>query len=87
MNTTRFGIASKPIRANHPSVIISIREVEVLNLIALEYTINMIAAKLFISHHTVISHRKNLMRKLDAKNTAGLIRKAFEYGLFIIDDR
>ena len=38
--------------------IISRREKEVLSLIADELTIQEIAKTLFISHHTVISHRK-----------------------------
>ena len=57
---------------------ISLREREVLHLIAFEYSSKEIAAQLFISIHTVISHRKNLLEKLSAKNTAGLIRRAFE---------
>ncbi len=61
---------------------VTTREYEVLNLVAHEKTIKEIAQSLFISPHTVISHRKNLMTKLDVKNTAGLIRRAFEVGLF-----
>lgn len=60
---------------------ISEREEEVLILIANEYSMNSIARVLYISHHTVISHRKNLKRKLSAKNSAGLIRRAFELGI------
>ena len=59
---------------------ISPREYEVLYLTAHEYTISMIADKLYISHHTVISHRKNLQIKLDVRNVAGLVRKGFELG-------
>lgn len=57
------------------------REKEILQLIVDEYTTDEIATKLFVSSTTVISHRKNLMRKLTAKNVAGLVRKAFEFGL------
>lgn len=57
------------------------REKEILQLIVDEYTTDEIAAKLFVSPTTVISHRKNLMRKLTVKNVAGLVRKAFEFGL------
>lgn len=63
---------------------ISMRETQVLNLIAHEYTNNQIADKLHISHHTAISHRKNLLEKLAVKNSAGMIRKAFELGLMTI---
>lgn len=57
------------------------REKEILQLIVEEFTTDEIAEKLFISNTTVISHRKSLLRKLDAKNTAGLVRKALEYKL------
>ena len=61
--------------------LISPREKEVLGLIAEEYTTKEIASRLYISYETANSHRKNLRIKLDARNAAGLIRKAFEKGL------
>ncbi len=61
--------------------LISKREQQILHLIAHENSSKMIANELFISEHTVISHRKNLMHKLKASNTAGLMRRAFESGL------
>jgi DNA-binding CsgD family transcriptional regulator len=60
---------------------ISQREQQVLELIAFEKTSKEIASDLYISDHTVLSHRKNLLEKLDVKNTAGLVRRAFELGL------
>lgn len=60
---------------------ISSREEQVLDLIAFEKTSREIADELFISSHTVISHRKNLMSKLSVSNTAGLVRRAFELGI------
>ncbi len=62
----------------NPPTSISKRERQILMLIAWELTINEIANKLFISPHTVISHRRHLMQKLKVKNTAGMIRRAFE---------
>lgn len=70
---------------NHPPKIsnpnISDREREVLYLVAHEKTSKEIADQLFISNHTAISHRRNLMEKLDVKNTAGLVRRGFEIGI------
>lgn len=57
------------------------REKEILQLIVDENTTDDIAGKLFISPTTVITHRKSLLRKLNAKNVAGLVKKAFEFGL------
>jgi DNA-binding NarL/FixJ family response regulator len=39
---------------------------------------------LYISYETANTHRKNLLLKMDVKNTAGLIRKAFEVGIMKI---
>lgn len=57
------------------------REKEILQLIMDEFTTDEIADKLFISSSTVISHRKSLLRKLNAKNTAGLVKAAYELNL------
>lgn len=57
------------------------REKEILNLIIQEFTTEEIATKIFISTKTVESHRSNLIQKLGVKNTAGLVRVAFEKGL------
>jgi len=49
---------------------LSSREKEVLTLIAYEHNSKEIAQELYISEHTVVSHRKNIMTKMDAKNTS-----------------
>ncbi|MCX6152944.1 MAG: response regulator transcription factor [Candidatus Kapabacteria bacterium] len=57
-------------------VVVSKREQEILNLVALGKTSGDIANELFISVRTVESHRYNLMQKLNVKNAAGLARYA-----------
>ena len=57
------------------------REKEILQLVTEEMTTEQIAQRLFISPTTVITHRKSLLRKLNAKNTAGLVRAAYELKL------
>ncbi|MEO8712497.1 MAG: response regulator transcription factor [Parafilimonas sp.] len=54
------------------------REKEILCLIAEGFTNPEIAEKLFISPSTVDSHRKNLLSKMNMKNTASLIKFAVE---------
>ena len=66
------------------SHLISPREHQVLHLIAYEHTAKEIASQLYISNHTAISHRKNLMEKLSVRNTAGLVRRAFELELLSV---
>ncbi len=54
-------------------VTISERELEILQLVAQGLTTKQIAEKVYLSFHTVMTHRKNMMRKLGINNTAGLI--------------
>ena len=61
--------------------IVSKRETEILKHMANGHTSIEIARSLFISEHTVISHRKNLMIKLGARNSAHLVMKGFQLGL------
>jgi DNA-binding NarL/FixJ family response regulator len=60
---------------------LSKREIDVIRLIAEEHTTQEIADKLFISQHTVETHRKNLLSKLNVRNTAGLVKYALQKGL------
>ena len=61
--------------------VVSRREKEVLQLIVDGLTNPQIAEKLFISLHTVDSHRKNLLTKFNVNNTASLIRIAVKFSL------
>ena len=61
--------------------LITRREKEILLLIADGMTNAEIAAKLFISNTTVETHRKNLLIKFEAKNTAALIKAAAQMQL------
>ena len=65
------------------NVNITQREKEVLDLISYEYTTIEIARKLYLSPHTIITHRRNLFVKLDVRNVAGLVRRGFEEGILI----
>ncbi len=60
---------------------LSKRELDVLPLIARGLSGNEIAKALFISPHTVESHRKSMMSKLNVNKTAELVKKAAELGL------
>ena len=68
--------AKKPSLGNQ--VYLTPREMEVLELIAKEYTTQEIAQRLFLSPKTIEGHRKSLLSKFHVKNTAGLIIKAIE---------
>lgn len=57
---------------------LSPREKEILGLIAEGFTNPQIAEKIFLSTFTVDSHRKNMLAKLNVKNTASLVKLAVE---------
>lgn len=62
-------------------VVLSERENEIIVLIAEGYTNGQIAEKLFLSSHTIGTHRKNIMSKLGVKNTAGIVMFAVKTNL------
>jgi DNA-binding NarL/FixJ family response regulator len=60
----------------HVRDIVSEREKEVIVLVAQGYSNNEIGDKMCLSPRTVESHRRNIMQKLDVKNTAEMISYA-----------
>lgn len=65
----------------HPAHTLSVRERQVLQLIAAGKTTKDIAALIDISPKTVESHRARLMQKLDIHEIAGLVRYAIRRGM------
>lgn len=57
-------------------ILLSERENEIIKLIAEGNTNVQIADLLFLSNHTINTHRKNIMAKLGVKNTAGIVMYA-----------
>jgi DNA-binding NarL/FixJ family response regulator len=70
-------------RENHTEEVntLSPREVEIIKLIAKEYTSADIGRMLFISEHTVETHRKNIWRKTGVKSVVGLLNFAYDHQL------
>ncbi|WP_276374382.1 helix-turn-helix transcriptional regulator [Chryseolinea sp. H1M3-3] len=60
------------------------KEKEVLALVSSGLTTKEIASRLNISHHTVETHRKNLLRKCEAKNSVELVQKALMQQLITV---
>jgi DNA-binding NarL/FixJ family response regulator len=57
------------------------REVDIIRLVCREFSSKQIAATLHLSEFTVNTHRKNIQRKLNVKNVAGLVSFAKEHHL------
>lgn len=60
--------------------ILSERELEIIQLIAAGFTTQQIAESLFRSYHTIATHRKNIMKKLQLKTTRELMLFAIQNG-------
>ncbi|WP_243471355.1 response regulator transcription factor [Winogradskyella sp. MH6] len=60
--------------------ILTRREKEIIVLIAKQNSVDEIAEELFLSRHTVETHKKNIFQKLQVNNAAGLIKKAVYLG-------
>lgn len=71
------GVAEKK---NPEVIVLTEREIEIVKLLAREYTNDKIAAELHISYRTVETHRKNIMQKTKSHNLAGLLKHAYSKG-------
>ena len=67
--------------ATIPPEVLTPRELDVLRLIAQEFTTQQIADTLHIAPSTVVTHRKNLHSKLNKTSAIGLVRYAIEHGI------
>jgi len=65
---------------------LSEREIDVLKLLVAGLSNKEIAGKLFISIHTVISHRKNITQKTGIKSQAGLTIYAISNKIVKLED-
>lgn len=83
-----FDVAKTLYAADHratENIVLGRREKEVLELIKDGYTNGEMASLLSISVYTVDTYRKSLLSKLEARNTAELIKKAFQRKLITMD--
>jgi DNA-binding NarL/FixJ family response regulator len=60
---------------------LTVREVEVLRLIADGLNTEEIGTRLFLSPNTIETHRRHLLEKLNARNAAELVRRAISAGI------
>jgi DNA-binding NarL/FixJ family response regulator len=66
---------------NNISANLTKRELEILKLIASGNKTNQIAELLFLSIHTINTHRKNILKKLNMSSPTELVVYAFNNGL------
>jgi two-component system nitrate/nitrite response regulator NarL len=81
---TRALVAQRK-EAEDPAPKLTQREIEIIKLIAKEYSNEKIANELFISERTVETHRKNIFRKTGTKGVVGLLKYAMDKKNYLID--
>ena len=81
VRTVGLGMTVFPPKSDQPAPLLSEREREVLDLIAAGSPTREIAARLFLSPHTVKEHTSTLYRKLGARNRAEAVQRAQRIGL------
>lgn len=74
-----------PKKIKKPTIKLSNRECQVLKLICLGNSNQKIASELKLSLHTINTHRKHLLHKIGAKNTASMIMISIKDGIIDID--
>ncbi|MDP1562191.1 MAG: response regulator transcription factor [Pirellulaceae bacterium] len=74
-------LGAKPLTGNDPSQRLSTREIEIFRMIGEGKSSGAIAEDLFLSSHTIDSHRENIKRKLNLKNAGELTRSAVQWVL------
>ncbi|MDB5271776.1 MAG: hypothetical protein JWO58_143 [Chitinophagaceae bacterium] len=62
-------------------VSLSQREIEIVELISKGYTNSMIAESLFLSIHTISTHRKNILKKIGVRKSSELVMYAIKTGI------
>lgn len=65
---------------------VTVRQVEVLDLVSRGYSDDAVARTLFLSQHTVKSHVARVRAALDTRTRAHAVRIGFERGLLTLDD-
>lgn len=86
LNTLNTYMLGNQHETNETDNQLSAREIDVLKLLVKGLSNKEVANKLFISTHTVMSHRKNISRKLAIKSVAGLTVYAILNGIIDMDD-
>jgi DNA-binding NarL/FixJ family response regulator len=64
----------------------SAKEVEIIRLICRQMTAREISKQVFLSERTVEQYRSNIIRRIGAKNAAGVIKFALQHGIITLED-
>jgi DNA-binding NarL/FixJ family response regulator len=73
----------KKIKPSFEKVALTERELQVIQLLCQEFTTKEIGERMNISHRTVEGHREQILEKIKAKNTVGIVMYAIKNGIFM----
>jgi DNA-binding NarL/FixJ family response regulator len=88
-NKVSEAIFNNRVQKNNPDYLLkklTLREIEIVKLVSLGITAKEIAEKLLISNHTVNTYRKNILKKLNVKNSSELVMFAIKSKLIDTND-
>ena len=88
-NKVSEAIFNNRVQKNKPDYLLkklTLREIEIVKLVSLGITAKEIAEKLLISNHTVNTYRKNILKKLNVKNSSELVMFAIKSKLIDTND-
>jgi len=72
---------SDSIQNNEKEAHLTKKEIEIIRLVTNGFTTKDIAIKLFLSGHTVNTHRRNILKKLELNNASELVLYAIKNGI------
>jgi DNA-binding NarL/FixJ family response regulator len=64
----------------------SAKEIEIIRLVCQQKTAKEISRQVYLSERTVEQYRSNITRRIGARNVAGIIKFALQYGLIDLED-
>lgn len=84
----RFTTATDDLAIKHliANIKFSGTEIELIRLLCKQMSTKEISKNLFLSERTIEQYRSNLMRKIKAKNIAGVIKFAIRNGIVLLDE-
>lgn len=65
-----------------PTAILTEREIQVIQLVCLDFTNKEIAKHLYLSPRTIESHRARIMERINVKSVSGLVVYAYTHGIY-----
>lgn len=77
----QLALSAMPLTGDFPHTRLSVRELEILNLLAVGHTVSSIAKTLHLSVKTISTHKTNIMHKMSLGSISEMVRYALAHQL------